>query len=280
MDELRAAGYTFVQDAIPPVTSLTLGAHYVDGKGKIYVTTATDFTLTASDDSSGIAHTYYTLNAGSPIEYTSPFELAGADGTYTVSYYSVDNAGNVEAAKSITVNLVSLQVGSYITSNLFNKVTQFDALFMRQRQDSYRLIATIPTQFYYVIKVQNNWPIKLDQMAINFSIPAGFTLEGHSPIQVFKDYRCITRQCIILGNMIIVNDVPRGSTVRVIISLDYALKGTIWNSPSDFGTRNYNFDTTVYGVGGYTWIPGGGLFGMYGTGATLTGHARTVRVLC
>jgi hypothetical protein len=278
MNELRAAGYTFVQDTIPPVTNLMLGAHYIGENGKIYVTMATDFTLTASDDSSGVAQTYYALNAGPPIEYTGPFELTGADGPYTVSYYSVDNSGNVETAKSITVNLVSLQVESRITSNLFNTVTQFDALFMKQWQDGYRLIATIPMQFYYLIRVQNNWPIKLDQMAVNFSIPTDFTLQGRSPIQVFMNYQCITSQCIIFGNMVIVNDVPTGSTIWIVISLDYALKGTIWNSTLNFGTRNYNFSTIVYGVGGNTWEPGGGLFGIYTTGATLTGHARTLRI--
>ena len=55
-------------------------------------------TLTASDNLSGVANTFYTLNSGAPQTYTSTFTLN--DGAYTIEYWSVDVAGNAELAKS------------------------------------------------------------------------------------------------------------------------------------------------------------------------------------
>lgn len=52
-------------------------------------------------DVSGVSATKYTLNNGNPVVGTSIF-LVGT-GTYTISYWSEDNAGNVEAAHTFTI---------------------------------------------------------------------------------------------------------------------------------------------------------------------------------
>jgi large repetitive protein len=59
--------------------------------------------LTATDDLSGVAKTYYSVNGSQFVEGTS-FELSEA-GIYTVSFYSVDNAGNVEEEKTVEVKV-------------------------------------------------------------------------------------------------------------------------------------------------------------------------------
>lgn len=59
--------------------------------------------LTATDDLSGVAKTYYSINNGEFVEGTR-FEVS-EEGIHQVSYYSVDNAGNVEEAKTAEVKI-------------------------------------------------------------------------------------------------------------------------------------------------------------------------------
>jgi hypothetical protein len=126
-------------DKTPPKPNLTIGTHCVDEAGNIYVTSATEFTLTASDDVlgvanvSGVAHTYYRINGGNWTEYVGPFKLEGPDGNYTIEYYSVNVAGNEETPNSVTVILVSLKVNSYLTDSEFNPITYFDVVFAKDR---------------------------------------------------------------------------------------------------------------------------------------------------
>src|SRR5439155_6859602 len=75
----------------------------------ILYTTAVDITLVAADAESGVAATYYTLD-GVQHTYTSTFSI-NLDGTHTVTYWSVDNAGNVEDATAKT-NSITLQVNT------------------------------------------------------------------------------------------------------------------------------------------------------------------------
>ncbi len=64
---------------------------------------AVTVTLTATDDQSGIAKTYYSVNKSEFIEGTS-FTVKG-DGLYIISYYSVDVAGNKEEVKTAEVKI-------------------------------------------------------------------------------------------------------------------------------------------------------------------------------
>ncbi len=57
----------------------------------------------STDDLSGIASTTYTVNGGAPQTGTS-FSLA-EQGTYTVSYFSTDKAGNAEQANTATIKI-------------------------------------------------------------------------------------------------------------------------------------------------------------------------------
>jgi hypothetical protein len=59
-------------------------------------------TLTASDNLTGIADTRYSVNGGEPQLYTTPFILSGV-GIYKVGFFSTDNAGNTETAKTLNV---------------------------------------------------------------------------------------------------------------------------------------------------------------------------------
>jgi outer membrane protein assembly factor BamB len=71
-----------------------------------WFTSAVPVTLNASDNLSGIANTFYTINGGAQQTYTSTFTLSG-DGVYTLEYWSVDRAGNTETHKTRTVRIDS-----------------------------------------------------------------------------------------------------------------------------------------------------------------------------
>jgi hypothetical protein len=70
---------------------------------------ATDVTvaLTATDTQSGVAATFYSIDNGTPVPGTSVLIAAPLDhtndGSHVVTYFSVDNAGNAEADKTVTV---------------------------------------------------------------------------------------------------------------------------------------------------------------------------------
>lgn len=67
--------------------------------------TSKTVTLDARDALSGVKATYYKLDGGSATQGTSV--AINGDGTHTLEYWSVDLAGNIEAAKSVAVKIDS-----------------------------------------------------------------------------------------------------------------------------------------------------------------------------
>jgi hypothetical protein len=91
-------------DTTPPTTS-------VSGAGARWHNKAVTLKLSAVDNrgDSGIAYTQYKLDTGpwtkaTKLTISAPTDHAG-DGTHTVLYRSVDDAGNTEKARSCTVNI-------------------------------------------------------------------------------------------------------------------------------------------------------------------------------
>lgn len=90
------------EDTAPPTSALnTSGPQYL-----AFVSSATNFTDTATDEDSGVQNLWYrSYPDGTPppaytpvIGSTTSFTLAGADGIYDVGLYATDNAGNDEPA--------------------------------------------------------------------------------------------------------------------------------------------------------------------------------------
>ncbi|TYP72375.1 OmpL47-type beta-barrel domain-containing protein [Paenibacillus methanolicus] len=73
-----------------------------------YRANAIEVKLNASDEpsGSGIAGTYYKVNGGTEKPYSGPFSLSRSS-SYHIEYYSRDNAGNAENAKSVTLKVDS-----------------------------------------------------------------------------------------------------------------------------------------------------------------------------
>ena len=99
--ETTHAGY-FGIDTTPPLTTATglAAGATLDWHGS-----AASFTLVASDATSGPAATFYTIDSGSAQLYSGAPVLLGADGSYTITYWSVDIAGKVETPHTAYLNI-------------------------------------------------------------------------------------------------------------------------------------------------------------------------------
>ncbi|MBC7128620.1 MAG: tandem-95 repeat protein [Thermoplasmatales archaeon] len=125
---------TVYVDNTPPETTLTFGTlHYYDGTYH-WITTSTQITLTATDApdcACGVDKIYYYIDALPAIEYTAPFTVT-TTGVHTIYYYSVDNLGNTETTKSITVKVdntppdIILEIGEPKYNEYVRSTTQFN----------------------------------------------------------------------------------------------------------------------------------------------------------
>ena len=269
-----------VLDKTPPITTLILGYHYIDESGTIYVTSSTIFTLIAIDAYSGIEYTNHIIN-GVEFEYTDPFTLSGADGVYTIIYYSRDTADNLEELKTTVVTLVSLKESSWLTDSDFNPITNFDFIFRKDNKlGGYTLIATNPGQFYYHIEVVNDLPITVDLLTIEAILPTEFITKGASPIHVYLNGVDITGSCVITGTTVYVTNVPSGSTIYITIHIDFDEKGNNYESLADFVLRGYLFNTVITGFGGTPAALGEGLYATHYSSSNLIAHQKKTTGIC
>ncbi|MFL6558649.1 MAG: OmpL47-type beta-barrel domain-containing protein, partial [Bacillus sp. (in: firmicutes)] len=82
-------------DTTSPVTT--------DNAPTDWVNTDVTVDLTANDNDSGVKTTYYKIDNGT--EQTGNSVTISKDGVHTITYWSVDNAGNVEAQHTATVKI-------------------------------------------------------------------------------------------------------------------------------------------------------------------------------
>ncbi|MFZ2412004.1 MAG: FG-GAP-like repeat-containing protein [Candidatus Methanoperedens sp.] len=96
---LHVVSVITMRDTTPPVTA--------DDADGVWRNSDVTVKLTASDGESGVAATYYTVDGSEPTKESASgntFTLSG-DGVYTIRYFSVDKAGNVEPAKTASNNV-------------------------------------------------------------------------------------------------------------------------------------------------------------------------------
>jgi hypothetical protein len=94
-------------DTTAPSTELTTAPSAPDGSNGWFRQPSVSVSLTASDVTSGVAHTHYSVDGGATVAYDGPFALAG-EGPHTVVYWSTDRAGNDEAPLTSHVDLDSV----------------------------------------------------------------------------------------------------------------------------------------------------------------------------
>ena len=101
----------YCYDSIAPVTTATLSG---TPDVTVYVSPV-KVTLTATDSGSGVAHTYYKLDSAAQVTYSAPFTVS-ALGAHTVTFHSVDVAGNVEATNTVTFTIRDATSTSLVSS--------------------------------------------------------------------------------------------------------------------------------------------------------------------
>lgn len=99
-EEIQALLLTI--DNTPPQTAIQVGdTQYTASDGTLFVTSFTDFTLRAEDNSSGVGVISYRIDDGSWTTY-APFTLP-EEGSHRISFRSADNLGNQESVQTIEV---------------------------------------------------------------------------------------------------------------------------------------------------------------------------------
>jgi len=88
-------------DNIPPTTNFSVNGTLGD---EGWYVSKVNVTFNASDPLSGIAFTKYKIDDGDWENYSNGV-IVGSNGTHTVYFYSVDNAGNVEGEKNFTIKI-------------------------------------------------------------------------------------------------------------------------------------------------------------------------------
>lgn len=91
-------------DNTQPVSVISVGTpQFIAADGTLYLSSATTFTIAATDNLSGVARTEYRIDGGAWTSY-APFAIA-TEGKHVIGFRSVDNVGNVETEKSLTVTI-------------------------------------------------------------------------------------------------------------------------------------------------------------------------------
>ncbi len=92
-------------DSVPPQTKISLQG--TTGQNGWYTSPTVQFTLSATDTTSGVLQTMYVLDGSTPTLYSNAVTITG-EGIHSLSYASVDVAGNVEATHTLTIKIDSV----------------------------------------------------------------------------------------------------------------------------------------------------------------------------
>jgi subtilase family serine protease/Tol biopolymer transport system component/flagellar hook assembly protein FlgD/fibronectin type 3 domain-containing protein len=102
-------------DNVPPVSVLSIIGNAKHGTSTTFVTSATTFAVTATDDGAGVARIEYRINGGAWTPF-APFSLSREE-DYTIDYRASDLAGNLETFKSFSVTVDNTSPKTSITSS-------------------------------------------------------------------------------------------------------------------------------------------------------------------
>jgi len=183
-------------------------------------------------------------------EFTSTTEtitvnIDGLDlGIYEFTLLVSNEGANTTDTVIVTVMMVPPHVESYMTNNDDKVISTFDVMF-KKACDGYELFHTNPNKMVYNIEFINIWSYDLGTLMFSVKIPTDFCLRGDSPISVYVDGIDATASASIIGTEITIYNIASGSNVTIRVMVDYALKGSIFESVDDFLPRSYRFEVAT-----------------------------------
>jgi Chitobiase/beta-hexosaminidase C-terminal domain len=102
-------------DTVKPSTSIATTPAAPDGSNDWFQRSSVTFTLSASDATSGVANSFYTIDGGGQQTYSSTVTIS-TQGDHTVTYWSVDSAGNTETASTTHIKLDNVKPSTTLTT--------------------------------------------------------------------------------------------------------------------------------------------------------------------
>ncbi|MEK7700028.1 MAG: hypothetical protein AAB332_06450, partial [Planctomycetota bacterium] len=106
---------TLILDKTPPATTITASDPLIEGIVNT-ISPRTRFTLSSSDNLSGIKEISYRIDNSAWQPYMANFSLSGMNaGSHTITYKAADNLGNVETEKTLTVRLIVIDISKEIS---------------------------------------------------------------------------------------------------------------------------------------------------------------------
>ena len=153
---------TTAPDVVAPETEISGGPF-----GTWTNATPVSFALSVTDEGdSGVAATYYALNGADAAVYGGDSVAVSAEGTTTISFWSTDNAGNVEEPKSATV-MIDTIAPSIPVLTLTSVATSTATLSWTASTDSGSGVAsyTLHAADGSVVAVTSETGIMLDELA-------------------------------------------------------------------------------------------------------------------
>ncbi|MBT0666232.1 hypothetical protein KI809_18125 [Geobacter pelophilus] len=94
---------SFSLDTTAPTSKIEVGTpYYKDSDGKAFVSSATTFTIAATDEDSGLAQIEYRVDKGAWLTYREAFRIE-EEGEHKIEFRARDNIGNLEDGQFLSV---------------------------------------------------------------------------------------------------------------------------------------------------------------------------------
>ena len=219
-------------DTVPPSTTITINPSAPNGNSSWYKGTSPTFTLSASDTSSGVAATYYEIDGGPQTAYLGSAITIPDGSAQTITYWSIDNAGNTETAHTTAaLKIDTVAPTGSITAPTANATVSGSAVTVSSNSaDSGSGVAS--AQFQYSVHGNNSW----NTIGTDTSSPYSVSWDTTSLTPGSYDLRVIT------------TDVAGNSTTSGIVTVTVQFVGTYSGStsadiPAGPSTTYYGIDT-------------------------------------
>lgn len=145
-------------DTASPTTTITLNPSSPNGSNGWYKGTSPTFTLSATDaGGSGVATTYYEIDGGTQTAYPGAAVTIPDGSAQTISYWSVDNAGNTETTNTTAaLKIDTVAPTGSITAPAANANVSGSAVTVTSNSAD-ALSGVASAQFEYSVHSANSW---------------------------------------------------------------------------------------------------------------------------